>query len=110
MATVRGTCPQCGDVTFNSNGMQIRLCETTGACEYQFGCPVCGGLVTKAAPDRIVEALTGVGVRVVRWTLPAELSETKLGPPISWDDVLAFHVALEGNQWQEELAELGNQR
>jgi hypothetical protein len=38
------------------------------------------------------------------WNLPAELWEPKVGPAITHDDLLAFHVALEGDLWRDELA------
>ena len=43
-------------------------------------------------------------LRRVDWSLPAELVEIKLGPPISPDDLLSFHLSLAGDEWQDELA------
>jgi hypothetical protein len=60
-------------------------------------------LVNKPAADKVVEVLSTAGVEVVSWTLPQELYETKLGPPISHDDLLAFHIALEGGGGMEDL-------
>jgi hypothetical protein len=33
-----------------------------------------------------------------------------MGPPITHDDLLAFHVALDGERWRDELACFGSGR
>jgi hypothetical protein len=38
--------------------------------------------------------------------MPAELAEPKRGPSISHDDLLEFHLALENEDWRQELAYL----
>jgi hypothetical protein len=106
VATVRATCPTCGDVEFGSDKVRIQVCLSTAQAAYSFQCPTCQLLVSKDAADRVVAALQSVGVPVSVWTLPAELAEPKLGPPITHDDLLAFHLALEGDGWQRELAGL----
>jgi hypothetical protein len=104
MATVRATCPTCGDVELTTAAMQVLVCTSTGATTYAFQCLLCGVLVNKFANERVVAALTEVGVRLREWSLPAELVEVKLGPPITHDDLLSFHMALADGNWQEELA------
>jgi len=42
-------------------------------------------------------------VRVVNWDLPAELSEPKSGPAITYDDLLAFHFELDSDDWLEQV-------
>jgi hypothetical protein len=51
----------------------------------------------------VVELLVSAGVKVVNWDLPAELSESKMGPPISYDDLLAFHFELDSEGWLEHV-------
>jgi hypothetical protein len=104
MATVRATCPTCGDVELTTAGMQLLVCTSTGATAYSFQCLLCGVLVNRFANDRVVAALSEVGVRLREWSLPAELAEVKVGPPITHDDLLSFHLALADGNWQEELA------
>jgi hypothetical protein len=87
--------------------VQVQVCSTTGTQAYSFQCPGCRVLVNKAANEQIVAALSRVGVRIVNWSLPAELAEPKVGPPITHDDLLSFHLALTGDRWHEELAGLG---
>jgi hypothetical protein len=38
------------------------------------------------------------------WRLPAELTEARIGAPLTPDDLLDFHLLLEGGDWYEELA------
>jgi predicted RNA-binding Zn-ribbon protein involved in translation (DUF1610 family) len=104
VATVRATCPACGDVDLSTAGVQVQVCISTSVAAYSFQCPVCHVMVNRPANAHVVEALTQVGVRIVHWGLPAELSEPKIGPPITHDDLLSFHLALRDDSWQEELA------
>jgi hypothetical protein len=106
VAIVRVTCPRCGDVEVGSAGVGVQLCISTGAATYSFLCPLCLVIVSKPAGDQVVGALTGAGVRVVSWSLPAELAEVKSGPPITHDDLLAFHLDLAAGGWEAELAAL----
>jgi predicted RNA-binding Zn-ribbon protein involved in translation (DUF1610 family) len=108
--TVRATCPRCGDVDLRTSQVQVQICLPTGAATYSLQCPMCGVMVNKPATDRVVEALSQAGVRVLYWELPAELAEPKLGPPITHDDVLSFHLDLDAGSWQEELAGLRRRR
>jgi hypothetical protein len=93
-------------VEFGSELVQIQVCVSTDAAAYSFRCPGCRTLINRPAGERVLSALTGAGVRVVRWSLPAELAEPKIGPPITHDDLLAFHLALDGDEWRTELAGL----
>jgi hypothetical protein len=86
--------------------VQVQFCVTTASATYSFVCPVCQLIVNKEANDGIVESLTKAGARLMAWSLPAELNEPKIGPRINHDDLLEFHLALEGDSWQEELASL----
>jgi hypothetical protein len=107
VTTIRATCATCGDVEVDGSCVQVHVCDSTAAAAYSFVCPVCGLIVNKRANDRVVDALIGAGVRVAHWSLPPELDEPKLGPPITHDDLLAFHLALQGGRWREELALFG---
>lgn len=106
MATVKATCPTCGDVELRAATVRVQECVSTGATAYSFLCPRCRVMVNKAASERVVSALAEVGVTITRWSLPAELAEVKLGPPITHDDLLSFHLALRGDSWRQELAGL----
>jgi hypothetical protein len=108
VAIVRATCPTCGDVELDIAGVQVQVCVSTSAATYSFLCPTCRLIVNKEATQVIVESLTKAGSRVVTWSLPAELSEPKVGPPICHDDLLEFHLALECDAWEQELAALGD--
>jgi hypothetical protein len=48
--------------------------------------------------------LVSSGVRMQVWRLPAELSESRVGPPLTPDDLLDFHLHLQGDDWFEQLA------
>ena len=104
VAIVRATCPTCGDVELNVDQVQVQVCVTNAQATYSFLCPVCSLIVNKEATDSIVESLTSAGSRLLAWSLPAELHEPKVGPKISHDDLLEFHLAVESADWERELA------
>jgi hypothetical protein len=103
MATIRANCSSCGDVELTTRQVQVQVCASTEQSSYAFMCPRCHLLVNKPAETRVVEMLESAGVKVVTWHLPAELDEAHSGPPIDWDDILAFHFDLQRHDWLEQL-------
>ena len=109
MATVRASCPTCGDVKTTTRDVQVQAGFSTESNSYSFLCPSCRLLVNKPATDLIMEILVRAGVRIVTWSRPAELDEAKVGPPITHDDLLRFHDDLEGHRWLEtQVIRLGS--
>lgn len=104
-AVVWATCPTCGDVELTSEQVQIQTCISDGSSTYSFVCPSCSLIANKPATASVVESLSAAGSKIVAWTFPAELAETKIGPAICHNDLLDFHSALEGGGWQSELAD-----
>jgi hypothetical protein len=97
---VQATCQRCGDVELAPCDLQLRVCSTPDASIYVFTCPRCEQIVVKPASDgRIVTLLQSVGVQTYYWDLPAELDEAKDGPPLTVDDLIDFHFALERPDW-----------
>lgn len=66
---------------------------------YQFICPACGLLATKATDKKIVGLLLGAGVQWAPEDLgtphPEHVQDNKL-PPLTLDDLIDFHNELEG--------------
>jgi hypothetical protein len=81
--------------------VQVQVCDTTEHSTYSFVCPTCQLLVNKEATSQVVEILVGAGVKVVSWSLPAELSELHWGEPVSHDDLLGFHFLVQEDGWLE---------
>ena len=99
MATIRASCPECGDVELSTPQMTVRVCAEDNKGSYLFRCPSCAMVVTKAAEQRIVDLLVSSGVQVEIWKLPLELQERPVGEPFDHDDLLAFHELLEHEDW-----------
>jgi len=106
MATIRASCPDCGDVELTTADMTVRVCADDNRGAYAFRCPTCEMAVTKSAEPRIVDLLVSSGVTLQTWQLPAELFEVRpVGEPFSHDDLLAFHELLADDAWLAELAQ-----
>jgi hypothetical protein len=103
VATIRASCPSCGDVELTSNDVTVHVCSSNEQGSYAFRCPECRMAVSKLAEKRIVDLLASSGVQVAVWNLPAELYEPKTGAPISYDDLLEFHYQLQQEGWVDKL-------
>jgi len=103
VATIRASCPTCGDVELTSADVRVLVCTTTDEGSYAFRCPACRLAVAKPAEARVVEVLVSSGVSMSTWELPAELEEVHDGAPISYDDLLEFHFALQQEGWLDRL-------
>ena len=106
MATIRASCPDCGDVELTTRDVTVRVCAADDRGAYVFRCPSCRMAVTKAAEQRIVDLLVSSGVTLEVWRLPAELAEQRVGEPIDHDDLLAFHEMLQGDEWFTTLSQM----
>jgi len=106
MTSIRAQCPDCGDVQLKAQDLLVRVCADDESGSYTFHCPQCERPVAKSASERIVELLVSSGVQMQVWRRPAELSEPRFGPPISFDDLLDFHLRLEQENWFDELAQM----
>lgn len=103
VATIRASCPTCGDVELTTGDVRVLLCSTTNEGSYAFRCPGCRVAVSKPAEPRVVDVLVSSGVRLSVWHLPAELDELKSGEPINYDDLLAFHEELQQDDWLDRV-------
>ena len=96
MATIRTTCPNCGDVKLRAREVTLRICEDDNSGECLITCPRCGTRFTKETDDRMIVILTAAGVDVTYWYLPAELNERPpITEPLTHDALIDFHRLLE---------------
>lgn len=106
MATIRASCPECGDVELTTKDMKVRVCAADNSGAYVFRCPLCQLAVTKAAEQRIVDLLVSSGVVLEIWRLPAELGEAHVGEALTHDDLIEFHELLQGDAWFSKLTSM----
>jgi hypothetical protein len=99
MATIKATCPMCGDVDLTPRQVQVRvveaLSEEHSRRSYRFDCPACHERIEKAADEDVVRLLCSAGVRVETVPVPAEAREAHVGGPIGYDDLLDLVLWLE---------------
>jgi hypothetical protein len=63
----RAGCPDCrGRFELAAGALLLAIGATSRTTFYSFTCPECGAAVRKPAGERIVELLTGGGVRTLR--------------------------------------------
>lgn len=103
MTTIKATCPSCGEVSLTADDILLRIGSVAESNTYGFDCPECGDHVEKHADERVVRLLLSGGVMPVLNHVPAEVLETRSGPPINHDDLLAFHELLAEDGWFEQL-------
>jgi predicted RNA-binding Zn-ribbon protein involved in translation (DUF1610 family) len=94
MTTIKATCPVCGEVELTPAQVRLVVCSLASLSYYAFECPDCQDEVRKPADDRIVTLLVSGGVTPSRWDIPAEALEEKLGPVLTYDDLLDFALRL----------------
>ena len=91
---VHTRCPWCGLVELLVSELTCSGAgpgEDRGLC--QFTCPECSRPVFVAVSPSDVALLWTEGAG--EGCLPLELLEPHSGPPLSWDDLLDFHLALD---------------
>lgn len=103
MTTIKATCPLCGEVSLTAEDILLRLGVASRDNTYGFDCPDCGEFVEKPADERVIKLLLSGGVMPVMSGVPAEAKETRSGPPIDYDDILAFHELLKEDDWFDHL-------
>lgn len=103
VATIRASCPSCGDVELTSREVSVQVCASNNQGSYAFRCPACTVAISKFAEQRIIDLLVSSGVRLSVWSLPAELGERHDGPALGYDDLLEFHHLLQEDGWFERL-------
>ncbi|WP_212912163.1 hypothetical protein [Streptomyces sp. TS71-3] len=67
----KAACPECrARFQLDAEALRLAVGATPKTTFYSFTCPECGTAVRKPAGDRIVELLTGGGVRTLRLHTP----------------------------------------
>lgn len=121
MTRIRANCPSCGEVDLRPN--DIRLCvvgtdedDVREGSTYRFECPDCREHVAKPADSRIARLLLSGGVDASFTGDPEVEAEVAracaaldhpegivVGPPLTSDDLLDFHLLLETDHWFDDL-------
>lgn len=90
MATVRTSCPDCGDVEVHSREVSVRSSAPDGSGTYMFVCPGCDVTVVKAAETRAIDLLLSAGCPMAGKDVPKEFHEAKCARPLTQADIERF--------------------
>ncbi|WUL62649.1 hypothetical protein OHS16_26150 [Streptomyces sp. NBC_00344] len=72
-AVFKAACPDCrGRFELAAEAFRLAIGASRRTTFYSFTCPECGSAVRKPAGERIIELLTGGGVRTLRLHSTAE--------------------------------------
>ncbi len=114
MTRIRASCPDCGEVDLRPEQVVLQLVraddgDVTDGSTYRFSCPDCDGVVEKPADERIAQLLATGGVEVEEAgpILPPHPELLPGGPALTHDDLLDFHLALQADDWFDELLTSG---
>lgn len=88
MALIRATCPDCGDVEFDSTDIVVRLCVTDDSWSYRFPCPECNTVSVHPVTSTMASELIWVDCQVEVWEMPA--LDDNVGETITHDDLIDF--------------------
>lgn len=95
VGVVQAHCVLCGPIRLPARLVTLNVCDNAmHLSRYQYACPGCKVEVDKEACGHVVEALIGVGARIIRWKLPDEALEPHAGPPLTADDLIDLHEQL----------------
>jgi len=95
MATIRATCPSCGDVELTTSDVQVRVSAAGGQSTYAFVCPSCETTVVKPAEPRTVDLLLASGVTYELSVPPAAAVHHEAGgAPITSEELQSFQALL----------------
>ena len=94
MTTIKASCPTCGEVELTPADVRLMVCSHAARSYYAFTCATCRCEVRKPADDHVVSLLVSGGVPATVWELPGEVLEPKVGPVLTYDDLLDFALEL----------------
>ncbi|GAC1443744.1 MAG: hypothetical protein NVS3B26_06340 [Mycobacteriales bacterium] len=94
MTTIKASCPTCGEVELTPADVALMVCSHAPMSYYCFSCPTCADEIRKPADDHVVSLLVSGGVPAQVWELPAEALELRVGPVLTYDDLLDFALSL----------------
>ena len=93
---VQGRCPSCGPLTLLPRDLVCALPrDPTTSALVEFHCPLCDGAVFNDIATQEAKLLILLGAGKAGPVAPFELTEKRSGPPITPDELLDLHAALE---------------
>lgn len=108
MPTISTRCPSCRqDIVFQADDCALLGDADGKPVAYAFVCSHCGEPVVRRADQRAVAMLVAAGAScrgATEQVVAVHPEQPASGPPLTADDLLDFHLLLEGACWFEQLA------
>lgn len=111
MTRIRATCPTCGEVDLQPDDIELHVVRpvddpegVAAGSSYTFFCAGCEDDVVKPADARIARLLTTGGVPIrVEYETVGHPENPPAGSPLTYDDLLDFHLLLQTEDWLPAL-------
>lgn len=100
MVIIKVVCPSCGEIDLKPQDIHLQVSAGHGRDVYRFRCPTCRDEIEKPADLRVVHLLISGGVQQ-----EAVRESPAVGPEFTWDDVLAFYLLLESEDYLVSLVQ-----
>ena len=94
MATIRATCPTCGDVELTTTDVSVWVNAIDHKGTYSFTCPACVDHIVKPAESRTIDLLLASGVAYELSVPDGVSAPAAAGRPISSQEVSGFQHLL----------------
>jgi hypothetical protein len=95
MVRVKSRCWKCGEVVLTLEDILLVEHGDGSGTFYSFICTTCENPQAYPADSRFIDFMSMNGTEPIVLESPIEYKEAGEGEPISWDDLLDFHLILD---------------
>jgi hypothetical protein len=95
MVRVKSRCWKCGEVALSLEDILLVEHGDGEGTYYSFICATCDVAQAYPADNRFIDFMRMNGCEPIVLESPIEIKEAAEAPPLTWDDLLDFHLQLQ---------------
>ncbi len=95
MVRIKSRCSKCGEVTLSMQDIILVEHGDGDGTFYTFRCNACNEFQAYPADSRFIDFMSMNGMESITLQAPIEYKEAGENDPLSWDDLLDFHLQLQ---------------